>query len=471
MANFKEYNQKQGMFLTLVPDELLESEHPARIVDVVVENLNLDEIYAYYSEVGNEAYHPKMMMKILFFGYQQGIFSGRKVENNLKVRADFIFLSGGQIPDFRTINLFRIRHKKVLPDLFAQVVLLCNKLGMIDFENLAIDGQKIRANASFKQNYNKKRLKKKYNKIKDGIEKLVEKEITEDFTEKLKEKRLSRLKKQKEELESLQKELDALNDDNASINKTERGAKIMTHKDRKIVPSHNNQSAVDGKYGVTVATQTTDNGDVADDLFTLVDKAEETLNKTVKNVEADCGFSSYAALEKMENEREEDFYVPDNLFEQSKKGNDDKKVYNKSVFKKKDDGCYYCPNDKKMIVKHVKTFDDGHTETVYTCKHCDKCKLKEKCTKGKSRTITVDSREKYRDKMREKLKSDKGREIYMKRQHIVEAGHGDDQKNKGWTQHFLRGGDKCSIEFMLIRIGSNLSKIIKYKASELLATA
>ena len=71
--------------------------------------------------------------------------------------------------------------------------------------------------------------------------------------------------------------------------------------------------------------------------------------------------------------------------------------------------------------------------------------------------------------MREKLRSDKGREVYMRRQGIVEPVNGDDQKNRGWGQHHLRGKVKASLEFMLIRITSNLGKIIKYKAQELLA--
>jgi len=67
MPNFKTYNQSQGMFITLIPDELLESDHPARIIDAIVEKLNLDKIYSYYSEEGHEAFHPKMMTKVLFY--------------------------------------------------------------------------------------------------------------------------------------------------------------------------------------------------------------------------------------------------------------------------------------------------------------------------------------------------------------------------------------------------------------------
>jgi len=470
MGNFKEYNQKQGALMMLVPDGLLEPEHPARIVDKVVELLDLSKIIDYYSDEGSAAYYPGMMIKVLFYGYQQGIFSGRSLENNLKLRADFIFLSGGDVPDFRTINLFRVRHKEALVDIFAQIVLLCEKLGMIDFKNLAVDGQKIHANANFRNNYNKDRLEKSLQKIKNGISKLLEKEINDDFSQEVKNKRHEKLKKKEKELKKLQEELEAIlknnKDENISLNKTDRDAKIMKHKDRKIVPSYNHQSAVDGKYGVTTAVQTTQANDCSKDLFSILEKSENNLESTHDKVLSDCGFCDYEALEKMETEREEDFYVPDKQHAQSKKKNVNQ--YKQDDFELRDNN-YYCPNKKKMDKKSETVFDDGHSVTVYECKECSGCELKKNCTKGKTRTLRIDSREKYRKIMRAKLETDKGREIYIRRQNLCEAGHGNDQKNKGWKQHYLRGLSKASLEFMLIRIGSNLSKIAKYKPQELLA--
>ena len=84
------------------------------------------------------------------------------------------------------------------------------------------------------------------------------------------------------------------------------------------------------------------------------------------------------------------------------------------------------------------------------------------------RTLQIDTREPYRQEMREKLRSDEGREICMKRQGVVEPGHGDDQRNRKWKQHHLRGLEKATAEFVLVRIAENLGKIIKYKSDELL---
>ena len=111
-----------------------------------------------------------------------------------------------------------------------------------------------------------------------------------------------------------------------------------------------------------------------------------------------------------------------------------------------------------MDFKGIKKKNDTHIYK-YQGTHCDKCENHDDCTKLKFRSIKFDTREEYQTKMREKLDSDKGREIYMKRQGIVEPVHGDDQKNRGWIQHHLRGYFKAKAEFILVRIALNSTNI------------
>jgi transposase len=469
MSNFREYNQAQGIFRTIVPAELLEMDHPARIIDKVVEMLDLSKLYGYYKEEGNPPYHPKMMLKVLFYGYYAGLMSCRKLWKGLEKRADFIYLSGDQVPNFRTINTFRTRHIKELPEIFAQIVFLCRKLGMIDFKELAVDGQKIRANADFHKSKDRHRVEESYKRVKEGIKKLVEKEVSEDFTDEKKEKRIEKLKKREKKLLELKEVLEGLDEKSATINMTDAEAKVMKHKDKRSLPSYNQQSAVDGKYGVTTAVNTTDKPDCPDDLFGLVDQAKENSGGKYENVLADSGFCDYGILEKVEEERGEEFYIPDKRYEVTEKGKTFKGRYDISQFKRGEDGQMYCPEGQVMKLVSTEKYEDGHRVMVYEGIGCEGCKKHDKCTGGKKRKIAIDSREKYREKMREKLRSDKGREVYMRRQGIVEPVNGDDQKNRGWGQHHLRGKAKASLEFMLIRITSNLGKIIKYKAQELLA--
>ena len=158
----------------------------------------------------------------------------------------------------------------------------------------------------------------------------------------------------------------------------------------------------------------------------------------------------------------------DNLFESSQKDDTEKVKYESSRFKRELDGGLTCPEGHDMKVKTVNKFDAHHV-TVYEGTACGSCTVREKCTKGKKRTVSIDSREPYRDIMREKLKTTKGCETYRIRQWLVEAPHGHDQKNLGWTQHHLRNLKKASLEFLLIRIGANLGKISRYRSPVVLA--
>ncbi len=130
--------------------------------------MDLEKLYEYYSSEGNQPYHPKMMLKILFYGYYTGIMSCRTIWDSVINRSDFMYLAVGQVPSFRTINDFRLRHLKDLPGLFTQIVLLCKELDMLDFKYMAIDGQKIKANASYKKSKNLKGIKKNMRKYKQG---------------------------------------------------------------------------------------------------------------------------------------------------------------------------------------------------------------------------------------------------------------------------------------------------------------
>ena len=469
--NFRPYDQNQDFFVTVSKRTFLEEKHPASIIDLVVERLTLTELYEQYSDEGNPAYHPKLMLKVLFYAYYVGIMSSRTIWDCVINRADFMYLAAGQVPNFRTINTFRLRHIERLGGLFSQIVMLCKRLGMIGFEYLAIDGQKIQANANFKKSKNLKGLEEEYEKVKAGIEKLLSKEVGEYFPEATKVKRVRELSKKLDQLAGFQKELEVLGDEEKRVNMSDADAPVMRHKDGTSKPSYTHQSATDEKYGVVTAVQTTQGSDCPDDLLKVVDASNANTEGEHENVSADCGFCSYDILEKVEEQRHEEFYIPDPLFENSKKDATDKKRYGVEDFNKDDEGNYTCPAGNAM--KFVEVVKNGQGDDVekYIGTGCAECPLKEKCTKGKQRSLHVDLREPYREKMREKLSSDKGREIYMKRQGLVEPLHGDDQKNKGWRQHHLRGLEKATGEFLLVRIATNLAKIIKYKSDELFMLA
>jgi transposase len=469
VAVFRDYDQDQNVFRAIHPLELLEEDHRARVIDRVVELMDLGELYAQYADEGNPAYHPRMMLKVLFYSYYSGLMSCREMWAGLKNRADYIYLSGDQIPDFRTLNAFRSRHLELLPKLFAQIVLLCVQVGMVDFEHLAIDGQKIQANACYRRSKTRSRVKKNYERVLKGIKELLEKEPNREFTAEKKKGRLERLRKQKRQLLGLKKMLDGLEEEQANVNMTDPEAPVMSHKDGRKLPSYNHQSATDGSYGVVCAVATRDRGDSPAELFEMVDQAKENTGQGHEAVLADPAFCDYERLEKAEEEREEEYFLPDGRMrsESTEDGNDGR--YTRERFRKTKSGKVICPQGGEMMLKGVQQHEDGHTVSVYEGTGCPECPVRERCTKGKRRTLSIDSREGYRDRMRTKLRSERGRERYMKRQGIAEPLHGDDQKNRGWRQHHLRGLQKAQGEFLLIRIATNLGKIVRYRAAEVLA--
>jgi hypothetical protein len=428
------------------------------------------------------------MLKVLFYGYYTGIMSCRGMWNELSLRADFMYLAAGQVPNFRTINEFRLKHMKVIPILFAQIVFLCTQLGMVEFKYLAIDGEVIQANASYKQNKHLKGLKEEFARTRESLRKLVEKEPNEDFTREVKRDQVNKVTAKLDRLEQMRARVEEFVEEQRSneqmvtphsarksrekdkihLNMTDKDARQLSHKGRKGLPSYNHQSAVDGKYGVVCAVQTTQRGDHPDDLLPLVDRVKQNTGGAHENVLADCSFSSYEVLQKLEH-REEEYYIPDQQYRSSKKTRKPRNRYALYYFRRNPDGTYTCPDGFPMEYQGRRLYRNGLLADRYDGTHCEQCSDHDACTKMNRRQIYIDLRFEYMAKMREKLDSDRGRLRYKKRQGISEPIHGDDQRNRGWTQHHLRGLVKASTEFILIRIATNLRKIASYRPQEILA--
>jgi len=125
------------------------AQHPVRLVEKVVDGLDISSIIKEYKGGGTSAYHPRMMIKVLFYAYLENLYSCRKIEKALQENIHFMYLSGQSTPDFRTINHFRSKVlKDKLQELFKEVVKLLQDLGCVSLEVQYIDGTKIEANAN-----------------------------------------------------------------------------------------------------------------------------------------------------------------------------------------------------------------------------------------------------------------------------------------------------------------------------------
>jgi transposase len=146
---FKPYDQDQMMLLPPSLSDMIAKNHPVRIVNEVINEINIDPLLKKYKKDGCPSYHPRMMLKVLIFVYINNLFSSRRIEGAVKENIYFMWLSGMEQPDHNTINRFRSeRLKGVIKKVFCEVVQLLAHSGHLDLQSIYTDGTKIEANAN-----------------------------------------------------------------------------------------------------------------------------------------------------------------------------------------------------------------------------------------------------------------------------------------------------------------------------------
>src|SRR5690554_5543991 len=146
---FKDYNNKQIMLLPPSLEELIEPNHPVTFVNQVIDKIDIQPILSKYKGRGTSSYHPRMLLKVLVYGYLSNIYSSRKLEAAVRENIHFMWLAGMGRPDHNTINRFRgERLKEVLKEVFTQMILLLSESGHVDLKEVYTDGTKIEANAN-----------------------------------------------------------------------------------------------------------------------------------------------------------------------------------------------------------------------------------------------------------------------------------------------------------------------------------
>jgi transposase len=439
-----------------------------RIISDVVDTLDSSLLLDRYEGGGAPAYHPMMMLKVIIYAYSLGIYSSRRIAQELQTDTAFMFLSGLQAPDFRTICLFRTQHTAILPDLFVEVVRLCASLGMVGLGHIAFDGTKLKANAALRQSRDKDSLEKEIKCIKEQVRQMVEASTRIDESEEqvypdgdgsemAKElwKKEYRLKKLNEAREALERE------SLRRVNITDPESRLMQDSHRTIQPSYNGQIAVDEKQQVIVAAgitlETTDHHE----LRRMVEAVEQNLGALPQEASADAGYSSYENLEYTQ-QKGLDAYMPDDFFVALEKKDEFEKRYHKSNFQyDQARDVYTCPEGQNLKRYQEMKRKDKPPFIIYRGESCKGCTVKEECTKGSARRITRDGRENLAEAMREKLRSEQGREIYKKRLYTVEPVIGNIKWNRRRIMMSLRGLEKVSGEFFLMCLVHNVKKVVK----------
>ena len=333
MKTFRPYQPDQLLLLPPSIEEWLPEHHLARFVSEVVDELNLSAIEDTYSEErGYPPYHPRMMTKLLVYGYCTGTYSSRRLAEKLVDSVAYRYLAAGNQPDFRTLSDFRKLHGVALSELFEQILKLCQKSGLVKLGRVAVDGTKIKASASKHKAMSYGRMSEKETQIKREVREIMERAEAIDREEDelygadrsgnelpaelaRREDRLKVIREAKAALEAEARERaeaegkdakDARPPDKAQRNFTDPESKIQKTGDG-FIQGYNAQIAVDAHAQVIVSQHVTASPPDAEQLKPAIAAIRRVLRKKPKQVLADAGYWSEANVVHLERQKIEAF--------------------------------------------------------------------------------------------------------------------------------------------------------------------
>lgn len=503
---FKTYNQEQLSLLPPSYDDLVPVNHPVRVVNYIIDQLDITALEKSYQGGGTSSYHPRMLLKVVVYAYLRNIYSSRKIEQALRENVHFMWLSGQSKPDHGTINIFRgQRLNNQLQKIFNQVVILLASEGVLSLKELYIDGTKIEANAN-KYTFvwgksiktSKERIQKQLKQLWSYVEKVYKEEeqmpnepdveninpekvaqAIDQINDALKDKDIDKQVKQKlnyakknwpDNLEKYEQQEAILGARN-SFSKTDPDATFMRMKDDhmqngQLKPGYNLQASTNNQYitQITLAQTTADTTTLINHLESHI----ENYGQVPQTVTADAGYGSeenYTYLE----QKDIDAFVKYNYFhmEQRAKAKEPNPFLADNLFYNPDQDLYYCPMAQTMNLIGIskRTTKNGFTQEVkrYQARNCQGCPLRGLCHKAEGNRIIERNFNlmRLKEKAKEKLTSEEGIAHRKRRCWEVEAVFGNIKQNMNFKRFMLRGLSKVSIEANLIALAHNLNKFAK----------
>lgn len=445
--------------------ELVRSEDLVRTVDEVVNQLDLAALYACWREGGRGFYDPAMLLKLLFFGYCDGERYSRKIAKKIKYDIRYQYFAGSRRPSYRTLCRFRNIDVDLLARYFADIVLICEGLGLLDPSFLAIDGTKIKASASRRRTMHRNDLAQLIKKYKallsaDAARDLAE--IGDDFEEDQGEE--GGHESEAEPLtdqdlrERVGQALSRLARGEREVNLTDEDARLMKTSDGGIRPAFNSQIAVE-KNQFIVAVDVGNNADDAANFRPMLEQSQKHLRCTIGKVLADGGYYSANNL-KYIVEAGLDAYLPVGKGNPGLGGRFGREDF---VYDEASDS-YLCPAGERLPYKSSQ-WRHGLERRVYRCSSskCRRCSLKSACTPGRRRELWISEVWQDEREMKEKLRSREGRAVYRRRKVMVEPVFGNIKFNLGFGRFVVRGLRKVKSEFLLMCIAHNLRKMSHFR--------
>jgi transposase len=423
---FRTYLPEQNLLLPASLREWLPDDHLSYFVSDVVDQLDLSAIESVYEgeERGQPPYHPRMMTKILLYGYCVGVFSSRKIQKRLVEDIAFRVLAAGNQPDFRTISDFRKLHLKALEELFQQMLRLTLETGMMKLGRVAVDGSKVKGNASKHKAMSYGRMKETEKRLREEVRKLLNQAEAADQEEdsrygrdrrgdelpeelQRRETRIARIREAKHALEERAREQakskgkdpeEAQPTKKAQYNFTDPASRMLKGSDG-FVQGYNTQIAVEPVFQLIVGQRVTQAANDKQQMVPLVEAIEEQSGQKPEGVLADNGYCSDENLKYLARKRMEGF---------------------------------------------VATGKQKHGERR---KPCQRGPLPRESSRV--------------ERMERKLQTKVGAAVYAARKFIVEPVFGQIKQARGFRQFLLRGIEKVRGEWALICMTHNILKFHK----------
>jgi transposase len=512
MARYKHYDYNQLMMVPVsLEDQLMPGTLEYAIHHVVEERLDLSMFDDRYCNdvTGRKAIAPKVIIKIVLFGYSRGIISSRSLERACRENITFMALACGQKPDHSTIAAFVSSMEVEIEALFTKILLVCEEEELLGGTHFSLDGLKLPSNGSKEWSGTFADLKKKQEALERKVKEAVREHRAADKKDsgksvsdrKRRDKRIKRLKQKAERIEEFLSE----NEPKIGSGGKEIQSNVTDNESAKLTSSHgvlqgyNANAIVDEKHQVVVHPSAFGEGQDGTHMEPMLKGAKEKLEAIGwqeplkdRQISADTSYYSVKNLEACK-ELEVDAYVPDPQFrkrdirfadagrhrrsvdKRHERYKSKKRWFNVEDFRLDDrTGKLICPAGEALY-RNGKNFQtkDGYIATSYRApkRACTGCHLRAKCLRspeGTTRQVRIFHGRRpgsITDEMKRKIDTPEGRRIYSKRLGIVEPVFGNIRACKRMDRFTLRGQVKVNIQWMLYCLVHNIEKIVNFGKS------
>ncbi len=502
MPKFKSYNYDQTIMVPVnLQDQLVPGSLEFAIHYLVDNEIDLSGFEARFKndEEGRPCYDPRILLKVVLTGYSRGIIHSRKLERACRENIIFMAMACGQTPDHSTIAHFVSSMQDLILTVFRDILLVCEKEGLLGGTSFSLDGLKLPSDASKQMSGTFSELEHKKKKLEERVQRLLKKQIEKDLKDKEdegrkdnqnKEKQIRRLKRRAEKigmfLEENEPRKSARGNKELKSNVTDNDSCKMSTS-HGTIQGYNGQALVDDKYQVIVHGDAVGKGQDYGHVVTMIDGAKEN-TKAIglgedyfkgKELTADSNYNSTASLKKCVTE-EIDAYIPDANFRKRDprfknqgryKPKKKRKLFKLEDFKyeEKSDS-YICLGGERLTIRarHAKIGLKNYKRYGAPEGVCEKCKLRKRCMScptAKRKYLAIDlgySPENLISQMIEKIDSAKGKERYERRLAIVEPVFANIRTQKRLDRFTLRGQSRVNVQWLIFCMIHNIEKIVNF---------